>query len=735
MPQFFSRGRLQGAIEHLQEFDSKWVLVPLVLASNGVGEADAVRIQDSDRAGSDRFFDRYFNGRLIGLADFDNGANTLRPRFREIWSSGQSDYVIHQRQKLWGNQYSRNGYNIMRDRGLLTDLGSSRWQIDSTFWSAWEQELPESFRFEELLVWLFAFDGLEDGISSWDQLSIAFQERHLGPGGRFPDGFERRFRTSDEISWPDEFLTERPSNEDFQSFLIPSLRGPEHDEEWLRARFEEWKTESGYPTDRDRHDLEMRERFVALLADKNLNDSAAFDLSLFRQILAQNYGGPGPQSHINRFLQQEGEPGVARLLAALQHLLYGSGEVAERIDDVTGDPDLQVTGLGEAIATKCLAIVDPARWIPLFVYRSAVGAGKQDILQVLDADLDDADTLSIGQAAVASNDRLRQFTEPLLPDDAWGQASFLWWLRQHGSDSGSLAKELLIDQQWIEDVGELLDDKLQVIFYGPPGTGKTFVAQRFAEWYADNGQVGLVQFHPSYAYEDFVQGYRPTDDAGQVRFEIRPGPFIEWAEKARTTGDVCVLVIDEINRGNIAKIFGELYYLLEYRQEEIQLQYGDAFELPKNLVLIGTMNTADRSIALLDAALRRRFHFVPFFPDDWPIEGLLGRWLTAHKPEMSYVADLLDRANGLLDDRDFQIGPAYFMTDKLDDRWLRTIWRYSIQPYLEEHFLDAPERLEDFDLDNLLSQIEADRDSGAGNADPGTEREGGESGEAEAPAS
>lgn len=234
------------------------------------------------------------------------------------------------------------------------------------------------------------------------------------------------------------------------------------------------------------------------------------------------------------------------------------------------------------------------------------------------------------------------------------------------------------------------------------------VANRLAHSWADGGSVTVVQFHPSYAYEDFVQGYRPVaDDKGKVRFELRSGPLMKLAEEAADTGELCVLLIDEINRGNISKVFGELYYLLEYRDEQIDLQYGDTFAIPENLLIIGTMNTADRSIALLDAALRRRFHFVPFFPDRDPISGLLGRWLKANKPDMLFVANLVDRANDLLGDRHLQIGPSHFMRDGLDATTLDRIWTYSILPYIEEHFFDEPDRVADFALDTLRSHIQA----------------------------
>jgi len=160
-----------------------------------------------------------------------------------------------------------------------------------------------------------------------------------------------------------------------------------------------------------------------------------------------------------------------------------------------------------------------------------------------------------------------------------------------------------------------------------------------------------------------------------------------------------VLVIDEINRGNVAKVFGELYFLLEYRAEGIELQYAqDQFALPPNLWIIGTMNTADRSIALIDAALRRRFYFLPFFTDRPPIEGLLGRWLARHKPAMSWVADVLARANRELDDPNIAIGPSYFMKKDLNEQWVETIWEHAVIPYLQEHFFEATEQLSRFQL-------------------------------------
>ncbi len=243
------------------------------------------------------------------------------------------------------------------------------------------------------------------------------------------------------------------------------------------------------------------------------------------------------------------------------------------------------------------------------------------------------------------------------------------------ADAGvaELAAELLYDEANLQLITALLDDKRQVIFQGPPGTGKTYAARQLARFLAgSNDRVTLVQFHPSYAYEDFVQGYRPTLQGRQAGFTLRDGPLVTAAAAARDKPHAPhFLIIDEINRGNLAKLFGELYFLLEYRDEDMTLQYAsaedDAFSLPENLYIIGTMNTADRSIALVDLALRRRFHFVEFHPDKAPVEGLLGRWLERNAPEMAWVADVMRRANGKLNDRQAAIGPSYFMKEDLDE--------------------------------------------------------------------
>ncbi|MDE2788508.1 MAG: AAA family ATPase [Chloroflexota bacterium] len=274
------------------------------------------------------------------------------------------------------------------------------------------------------------------------------------------------------------------------------------------------------------------------------------------------------------------------------------------------------------------------------------------------------------------------------------------------SDGGftDLAKRLYLPVGFLQEINTLLEDKKQVILQGPPGTGKTYVAQDLAQHLADSKDlVTLVQFHPSYAYEDFVQGYRPALVGGHTGFQLTDGPLLRAAQQAEEEPDAKhFLIIDEINRGNLAKVFGELYFLLEYRNSEINLQYTDEpFRLPSNLYIIGTMNTADRSIALVDLALRRRFYFVEFHPDKWPVQGLLRRYLGAGG--IGWIADVVDKANGMLsDDPNAAIGPSYFMKPGLDEAAIKRIWKYGVLPYIEERLFGlGNDRLAEFDLDRL----------------------------------
>jgi hypothetical protein len=269
-----------------------------------------------------------------------------------------------------------------------------------------------------------------------------------------------------------------------------------------------------------------------------------------------------------------------------------------------------------------------------------------------------------------------------------------------------LARTLLVPEEWLEEVvGQIIQSK-QVIFYGPPGTGKTFIGKAIAQHLASKENTEIIQFHPSFSYEDFFEGFRPAEKSdGSVSLEKVDGPLKRIAAAARANPDKkYVLIIDEINRGNLAKVFGELYFLLEYRDEEISLMYSktEKFSLPSNLIFIGTMNTADRSIALVDSAIRRRFKFIHLDPTSEPCSQILTKWLQENKLP-SVAGEFLENLNNALSKYEFSVGPAYFMKDKNQSRDnLQLIWKYSIEPLLEEYFYgEWAEKHNEFSFDKI----------------------------------
>lgn len=460
----------------------------------------------------------------------------------------------------------------------------------------------------------------------------------------------------------------------------------------------QFRTDESYPDEGRPERHGDREQLAAAISQDALEEP---EEQLLRKLAGPAYGFPGPQPGYYALLKTD--DGIATLVETLRYLLYGPGEVAERLDEcIAGERKLP--RVGEAMMVKALAVTDPTRWYPNYVTSGKVG--KLAVLEALEEQAPAGPTA--GALAAASNDRIRELLDPYFPDDPWGIQEFTWWLlhrvRVPEAPLTALVKELYLSEEFLARILRLLDDKGQVVFYGPPGTGKTYVARKLADYITrGGGTVEKVQFHPSYAYEDFVEGYRPRMVDGQVTYAVVDGPLKRIAETARERPDLThVLLIDELNRANVSKVLGELLFLLEYRDEEIRLQYSDIeFSLPPNLQIIATMNTADRSIALVDTALRRRFHFVPFFPDTPPIDSLLRRWLTDFHPDLAWTADVVERANRELADRNAFIGPSHFLKKQLNEELVRLAWENSVLPFLEEHFFADPNQLKRFDLDRL----------------------------------
>jgi len=258
-----------------------------------------------------------------------------------------------------------------------------------------------------------------------------------------------------------------------------------------------------------------------------------------------------------------------------------------------------------------------------------------------------------------------------------------------------------VARRWIQAIYR----KGQAILYGPPGTGKTFVAEKMAKHLISDGDgfVDLVQFHPAYAYEDFVQGIRPQGRAdGGLDYPVIPGRFLDFCRRARSCKDDCVLIIDEINRANLSRVFGELMYLLEYRRQKITLSGGREFDIPQNVRLIGTMNTADRSIALVDHALRRRFAFLNLRPNYDVLADYHLRQQTGF--ETTGLVGVLQQLNVRIDDPHYEVGISFFMCKDLTED-IEDIWNTEIEPYLEEYFFDRPDVLDQFRWVNVSDSI------------------------------
>jgi 5-methylcytosine-specific restriction protein B len=385
---------------------------------------------------------------------------------------------------------------------------------------------------------------------------------------------------------------------------------------------------------------------------------------------------------------------------AVYDLLYGAGESPARLERYLNYVRAYKLPNKWAFPTYLLWVCHPATEV--FVKPSTMQwflefVGKEEVWKTTPNAKSYAAILELAGA-------LKRVLKPLKPQDMVDVQSFIWVARLAATQRTSVASakersapvaseptppsaqvtpshtltqcaadtgvEEGVLAQWIEAV----ERKGQAILYGPPGTGKTFLAQHLARYLCEqqtslpqepSGSGGfweLVQFHPAYAYEDFLQGIRPhTRPDGSLEYPLVPGRFLAFCRQAEEHRGRCVLVIDEINRADLAQVFGELMFLLEYREQTIPLSGGGVFRIPANVRLLGTMNSANRSIALMDQALRRRFAFLPVAPN----YEVLRRFHAGSGLFVEGLIAILQRINSEIGDAHFALGITFFLVRDL----------------------------------------------------------------------
>ncbi len=413
-------------------------------------------------------------------------------------------------------------------------------------------------------------------------------------------------------------------------------------------------------------------------------------LSVFLNANALEYGffigeyGSSQRSRFVRNLQRLGQmiaplmesrsPAATVTFGGARHTPPGNGASAGQTTwaDFVADPDKYNCDVGRHFSPEQLLATDEETLV------EAICAAHQQLYPLVLLALLDDPMPAIKEFVGAEDDE---------DDKPYDRSAFL------------AATSLTNDEA--DELLSLLEERKQLLLYGPPGTGKTWVARELGKLLTGlsnppRERMEIVQFHPAYGYEDFIEGIRPrslpSSGGGHVvDYPVQPGVFQRFCQQARTSSGKCVFIIDEVNRGNIARIFGELLYLLEYRDATVALPYsGQTFFIPKNVYIIGTMNTADRSIALVDFALRRRFHFYRFAADP----ELLRRWLEANpNEELPYLHALyVALTESAIDDEHLRIGPSHFMRRGLTEAGLRRVWQRSVEPYLAEYYFDDPGR-------------------------------------------
>lgn len=322
-----------------------------------------------------------------------------------------------------------------------------------------------------------------------------------------------------------------------------------------------------------------------------------------------------------------------------------------------------------------------------------------------------------GQAAMKTLTDITQYTDYVAELCAMFESDVEEDVEEHVTElkpytAEKFLEEVYMDEESYQTLVELVKSKKNVILQGAPGVGKTYAAKRLAYsmmGVKDPDRVMMIQFHQSYSYEDFIMGFRPNEKG----FELKRGAFYNFCKQAEIDSDNdYFFIIDEINRGNLSKIFGELFMLIEAdkRGIELQLLYSDErFSIPANVYIIGMMNTADRSLAMMDYALRRRFGFFEMKPG-FDTDGFRAYRMSLGSEKFDrLIASIESLNNAITTDESlgegFCIGHSYFCNLKeVTDRALSSIVEFELIPLLKEYWFDEPVKVRDW-ISNLRSAI------------------------------
>ncbi|WP_259275880.1 MrcB family domain-containing protein [Micromonospora chalcea] len=409
------------------------------------------------------------------------------------------------------------------------------------------------------------------------------------------------------------------------------------------------------------------------------------------------------------------------------------GEALRYVDEILRDTQA-FPGAGRSYPTMLLYLRDPARyaiWLQI-THRGLIAlhrlsepnnraGGSERYLRYCEAALNFAKEFDLqpqeidAVLAEAARAAAEESTSPAaemaaLVAEIEDEPALVDQPEKHEYPLADVAAATHLPQEQLEEwVALLCGKKRQALFYGPPGTGKTFVAEQLAHHLAGaTGEVETVQFHPSFSYEDFLEGLRPdaTATGGGISYAPRDGVFKLFCDRARDKGGTYVFIIDEINRAELGAVLGELMFLLEYRGKRLVLPYSQKkFYVPDNVIVLATMNTADRSLALVDFALRRRFHAFEMRPSRPVLESHLAVAGPGGE-QADLVLKFFDIVQDGVNNDDFSPGHSYWMGEDGTAQGLDRVWRYELLPYLTEYWFEHRSYLDELDarVTKLLSE-------------------------------